>query len=298
MAKRYNITFNTESDYLSFKASSAYCEPNVSLTINDNTVHFNPLIIRVNGVTLNENSIEINEGDTQLLVATITPNDATDKSITWATSNSNVATVDSNGLVTTVGDGNCTITVTTNDGGHTAQCSVTVVSPYVDLDLPSGTLWARCNIGATHETDYGDYYQYGKGADNYYITSGQSLYNGSENPLAASADTATQVLGGSCHMPTKLQCEELTANTSYSFQTNFKGSGVNGSKFTSKTDPNKYIFIPAAGFYWSDMVLNEGENVRIWSSTPDGSSKSYYLSGRNISDDSRDLGYTMRAVIG
>ena len=57
---------------------------------------------------------------------------------------------------------------------------------YVDLGLPSGTKWATMNVGATSITDYGNYYQYGKGADTHQTTSGQSNYSGTENPLSAS----------------------------------------------------------------------------------------------------------------
>lgn len=80
------------------------------------------------------------------------------------------------------------------DDAEIEVISPTPIDPheYVDLGLPSGTLWAKMNVGANSETDYGDYYQYGKGANTYQITSGESNYSGVENPLAASADTATQ----------------------------------------------------------------------------------------------------------
>lgn len=133
---------------------------------------------------------------------------------------------------------------------------------YVDLGLPSGTKWATMNVGATSETDYGNHYQYGKGAAQYAATSGDSDYSGTENPLAASADTAAQVWHGSWHMPTKAQMEELTANTTYQWVTNYKGSGVNGGTFTATN--GAVLFLPAAGglefgdpfgvgggFYWS-----------------------------------------------
>ena len=84
---------------------------------------------------------------------------------------------------------------------------------YVDLGLTSGTLWATMNVGASSETDYGNYYQYGKGAAQYAATSGDSNYSGTEDPLAASADTAAQVWGGDWHMPTLEQVYELMENT-------------------------------------------------------------------------------------
>jgi len=68
--------------------------------------------------------------------------------------------------------------------------------------LPSGTLWATMNVGASSESEYGNYYQYGKGADDYSITSSQPSYSGTEIPLDLSVDTARQVWGGDWHMPT------------------------------------------------------------------------------------------------
>ena len=86
---------------------------------------------------------------------------------------------------------------------------------YVDLGLPSGTKWATMNVGASSETDYGNYYQFGKGADTYQVTSGQSIYSGTEIPLALSADTAAQEWGDDWHMPTSDQLAEITDNTTY-----------------------------------------------------------------------------------
>ena len=64
-------------------------------------------------------------GDTETLTATVSPDNATDKSVTWESSNPTVATVDE-GTVTCMTVGNTTITVRTNDGGFTASCEVTV----------------------------------------------------------------------------------------------------------------------------------------------------------------------------
>ena len=102
---------------------------------------------------------------------------------------------------------------------------------YVDLGLPSGTKWATMNVGALSETDYGNHYMYGMGSKTYDST--DTPYAGTENPLASSADTAAQVWGGSWHMPTRAQMQELTANTTYQWVTNYKGSGINGGTFTA-----------------------------------------------------------------
>lgn len=67
--------------------------------------------------------------DEQLtLIPTIMPLNATDKSVTWSSSDNAVAIVDSNGTITAINEGNATITVRTNDGGFTASCTVTVSS--------------------------------------------------------------------------------------------------------------------------------------------------------------------------
>ena len=174
---------------------------------------------------------------------------------------------------------------------------------YVDLGLPSGTLWAKWNVGATSETEYGNYYQYGKGADTYETTSGQSDYAGDEIPLAASADTATQVWGSDWHMPTYDQMRELesTANTTYTWETDFNGSGVNGGKFTSKTDPTKYIFIPAGGQYdstGSGQVISErGSRAYSWTSTLEyvSMASAYYPQFILLRSDAAVYGSVLRA---
>ncbi len=81
--------------------------------------------ISVTGVTLNKSALSLIEGNSETLTATVTPDNATNKGITWTSSNTNVAIV-SNGKVTAKTVGTTTITVTTVDGGYTASCNVTV----------------------------------------------------------------------------------------------------------------------------------------------------------------------------
>ena len=82
--------------------------------------------VAVSKVTLNKSSIALERGSTEKLSATISPSDATNKEVTWTSDNENVATVSSDGIVTAVYMGTAKITVTTEDGGHTASCAVTV----------------------------------------------------------------------------------------------------------------------------------------------------------------------------
>ncbi|GFR80783.1 Ig domain protein group 2 domain protein [Elysia marginata] len=88
------------------------------------------VIAPVTGVSLSSNSVsDLERGKTKQLTATVTPSNATDKTISWSSDNKTVATVDPNGLVTGVSAGTATITVTTNDGNKTATATVTVIAP-------------------------------------------------------------------------------------------------------------------------------------------------------------------------
>ena len=168
---------------------------------------------------------------------------------------------------------------------------------YIDLGLPSGTKWATMNVGANSVTDYGNYYIYGKGSATYQETSGDSTYNGTENPLATSADTAAQVWGGSWHMPTQAQFNELLANTTYEWVTDYQGSGINGGTFTAN---GQTLFIPAGGSYYFGSISYLGSYCYMWSSTPNGSSNAYYLNfNKNVGTinyNYRAYGYSIRPV--
>ena len=174
---------------------------------------------------------------------------------------------------------------------------------YVDLGLPSGTKWATMNVGASSETDYGNYYQYGKGASQYTETFNDSVYSGIEDPLDSSVDTAVQVWGGSWHMPTRTQMEELTANTTYQWVTNYKGSTINGGTFTA---PNgAVLFFPTAGLWFDGSQRGVGSYGRYWGSSPSGSrgSSAYGLGfgddgSKDVSGFGRDFGFSVRPVVG
>ena len=169
---------------------------------------------------------------------------------------------------------------------------------YVDLGLPSGTLWATMNVGATSPTEYGNYYMYGMGTKTYDST--DTPYDGIEDPLDLSKDTARQTWGGDWHMPTKAQFEELITNTNNSWVII---NSRKGYKFTNKTDDSKYIFLPAAGSKSSPGNWNHKEKYGLYYSSNVNDTQAYYLAFTNStcdvnSNNRRDYGYCVRPVIG
>src|SRR5690606_10087525 len=77
------------------------------------------LAVRVTGVALNTSQASLKVGESSQLTATVTPANATNKAVSWSSSDHSVATVSATGLVTAIGTGTATITVTTADGGFT-----------------------------------------------------------------------------------------------------------------------------------------------------------------------------------
>lgn len=116
----------------------------VKLICSDGTIYYDQAIYTTNGtkveevkveaITLDKTEISIKEGSSYSLTATITPSDATNKTVIWSSSDESVATV-INGKVTGVSEGTATITATTSDGNHTAICKVTVT----EKDVSSST---------------------------------------------------------------------------------------------------------------------------------------------------------------
>lgn len=84
--------------------------------------------VAVTGVTLNKSAMSLTVGSAEQLTATVSPDNASNKNVTWGSDNTAVAAVDANGKVTAAGTGTAVITVTTEDGNKTASCTVTVNS--------------------------------------------------------------------------------------------------------------------------------------------------------------------------
>lgn len=154
---------------------------------------------------------------------------------------------------------------------------------YVDLGLPSGTLWATCNVGASKPEDYGDYYAWGEiNTKSVYDWNTYKHANGEYNKLTKycshsgmgskgftdtltelqpNDDPATANWGDGWHTPSKEQWEEMEENTKSSWITR---NGVNGQLFTSKKN-GQSVFLPAARSRWDSELYLEGSNGRYWS---------------------------------
>ncbi|MCR4859627.1 MAG: Ig-like domain-containing protein [Bacteroidales bacterium] len=128
--------------------------------------------IRVTGITLNKNTLTVTANSTFQLKATLTPSNATNKSLTWSTSDNNVAALDNTGKLTLKKPGIAQIQVVSPDY-VIANCIVTVVSvvqnnpSYPDsdytgfVDMGNGYYIAATNVGAEHAWDYGSAFAWG-----------------------------------------------------------------------------------------------------------------------------------------
>ena len=93
-----------------------------------------PTTVAVTSVSLNKQTLSLVEGNSETLTPTVAPSDATNKAVSWKSSDASVASVDNSGKVTAVKAGSATITVTTTDGSKTATCYVTVTAKTIEVN--------------------------------------------------------------------------------------------------------------------------------------------------------------------
>lgn len=325
----YISKFNTIADFEA--AQSSLDRPHVSLTKDNYEVYYNPLV-KVTGVSLNKSELSLNKGDSETLVATVLPSNANNKSVTWSSSDDSVATVSQSGVITAVNTGSTNITVTTVNGGYTAQCSATITPPMVDgheyVEI-GGKKWATMNIGATSETDYGLYFQWGdtqgytaaqvsSGAKRFsfssylYSNGGSSSnsmtkYNSADNKITlnTSDDAAQAIWGNKWKMPTYKDFASLRNAVTYDYTNNYNNSGVAGLILTDKNDKSKKLFFPYCGSYDGIDNYNVNTKASYWTSSLSSSDKT---SGRvNIASNSdkyfresynyRNIGVPIRPIV-
>ena len=103
--------------------------------------------IEVAGIELNKTELILIWGGNETLTATVTPNEATNKTVIWTSSDETIATVDDNGNVTAIAVGTATIIATTVDGGKTAECTVAVIADGVANGITGKLLWGLTKNG-------------------------------------------------------------------------------------------------------------------------------------------------------
>ena len=174
-----------------------------------------------------------------------------------------------------------------NEGGHA----------YVDLGLPSGLLWATCNVGADNPEDKGDYFAWGETTPK--VAYNSSTYTYSDNPvtLPSDHDAATVNWGGDWRMPTHAEWKELLNNTTVTWTTQ---NGVKGRLFTASKGNS--LFLPAAGYRYDSSLIDAGSYGNYWSSSLYGPSYAWYFSissgsyGTHYLDGYRCCGRSVRPV--
>ena len=172
---------------------------------------------------------------------------------------------------------------------------------YVDLGLPSGTLWATCNVGATKPEEYGLFFAWGETKpkdvyefDSYFDKTWNKYNSSSLTELVLEDDAACVNWGSNWRMPNYNQIKELTDNCNWEWTTL---NGVYGRKATSKKN-GMLIFFPAAGYHYKTNLHRVGTSGFYWSRTlstwfreyakglefGDGQEDWYYLrcSGRSV----------------
>lgn len=148
------------------------CTPEENGPDNNQSGNGGDKIVHVTGISLDRNSATIKEGEYITLVATVTPANADNKSVSWSSSSDAVATVDASGKVTGVKAGSATITATAADGGMKATCSLSVeanLAPSVtvvakNVSAISAVLAGKANLGSTVPSDLKVGFQYSKSA--------------------------------------------------------------------------------------------------------------------------------------
>jgi uncharacterized protein YjdB len=133
----------------------------------------------VSSISVEPDNVSVEIGSTAALTATVAPDDATDPSITWSSSDESVATVDANGLVTAVAVGTATITATAADGSGVSDSATVTVRPLAVIS-------AVASASVTKLTG---------NSNNLTVTVTETLSNGTTNVITATVLIANNAAG-------------------------------------------------------------------------------------------------------
>ena len=173
---------------------------------------------------------------------------------------------------------------------------------FVNLGLPSGTLWATCNVGATSPEQAGLYFAWGEttGYSAEQVKNGEhsfsELFYKSSHTASINAnlnirqDAARSYMGGKWRIPTYDEFQELIANCNGVWTENYNGTGVTGHIFISKINGNS-VFFPASGICIDLSVKHVGSYVGYWS---DRYSSQVYAWFMNLMESGADMAICCR----
>ena len=257
-------------------------------------------IVPVQSISLNKTELTLQVGQQFELIATILPENATNKQVSWASSaRSYQLSLADNGLSCVIGAlAACEATITVRSADNPAQlyatCKVTVTGgssgdsseEVVDLGLPSGLKWRGWNVGASKPEEYGNYYAWaetspksnysssnykypatnlGDGMIVYAKYDSTPIHGDGKTVLEPEDDAATANLGNGWRTPTFNEFKELREKCTWAWTTR---NGVNGMLVTG---PNgKSIFLPAGGWYDKTTLNNKTTYGSYWTATGSG----------------------------
>lgn len=282
---------------------------------DDSTVKDNP-VVEVSSVSITDaegtvlSEIDMYQDSTFQFKVDVQPANATDKSLTYTSDKEEVATVSSSGVITAGAIGTANIKVATKDGKISASLLVRVhdntyaritrsltdegrAAQAVDLGLPSGTLWADRNIGASSESGLGQWFYWGdviQPEDNVFTQAQYDTlpaHNANADIAHTKFDIATLRWGGEWQLPTKEQILELISECTLTTENG-------GCRATSKSDPTKSILLPYTANCdhrgWVRGYNNYGWGC-YWSSTPEANNKADYFYFNEYDVISLNAGY-------
>lgn len=247
----------------------------INATLND--------FVKMTSLSLDTTSLLLDVGNNYRLNPIIVPEYASNKTIEWVSSDESIATISSGGVVTALKAGATTIYASSTDGtNYQTSCKVAVRNlsdhhDYIDLGLPSGTLWATTNIGASLPEEQGYNYFWG-GLFPDFTNPNIIKYDTDSNlaELESEDDVATIMWGSNWKTPTKADFKELIDNCTFSFDytipDNETECGSLGYKVLKVTAKNgNYILLPQSARFATTTRIDIG----YWSSSMEDSYLAY-----------------------
>ena len=179
---------------------------------------------------------------------------------------------------------------------------------HVDLGLPSGTLWATCNVGASSPEQAGLYFAWGEtvgypsefiGPNGRQFSEKTYLCQDYDGDLDLAHDAAHAYMGGKWRMPTEVELRELVDNCISEWTTDYNGTGVSGYVLRSKLN-DCHIFFPSTGYASLCKVVKTESGTEYWTSTQNTvCAFSLYFNSTifSIHNGNRTFGMCVRAVM-